>query len=688
MSAIHLLAAALRAFLEYAPRLAPKVLFTILGTWLVVWTGGQLYRLVEKLTPGLTSGDTLQPRLDRLLVSYTLGTFYALALMYVLGGVGLFTPWALWPAMLVPAVLAGPRQAFSIPRSLHNSLWRTLPFLILLLGPLLISLTCPVPSWMDVLENNVGPVQRLITFSSFDRLGALPSALYPANRASPLFTAFFGLVAQCFGLDAHEVLAATLVPSLLLTLAAAYRLGEALLPDNRAAGPLAAFSWVLSYNYLHLQSSQSTVWQMTFTLVALARAIELQRNPGDTRLMFECAVASAATILAHPFEAFFTVIAVILLGIVALWRERFRHLPQYLFAAGIAIALSAPLLWTWWPRGWISLAAGIALFCILPTALRFGFRGETVNVVESPLRDSRFLYVGACLVVVSTLLLRWDFYGFGVKVFMLHQLARYPLPTVLTLFLIVIALRTRNQGALLAGSAILAASLPLWFLPSLRLSPVTFASLRYEFPLKGMDFWLSGIMTVCGSVVLCMLWASKRHPVLSRALVVSLLVLPVSVILHLKQDKEHLAAGLIAMTRWQLHLVGEGYWGGWADARYVVSSEDRNFFGELRSLVDQGRIGASDRIDHVAEGSNLKATAFPAFTGVGQNLYLSRVDRSNIHTNGGRLFQLDAGAPPDRWLLVEKPMLHSVSLGGRRIIYENNRVILAERQPAAARPSY
>jgi len=144
---------------------------------------------------------------------------------------------------------------------------------------------------------------------------------------------------------------------------------------------------------------------------------------------------------------------------------------------------------------------------------------------------------------------------------MLSQLPRYPLPTGLTLFLIVIALRTRNQGALLTGSAILAASLPLWFLPSLGLSQVTFASLRYEFPLKGMDFWLSGIMTVCGSVVLSMLWASKRHTVLSRALVVSLLVLPVSAMLRRKQDKEHLAAGLIAMTSWQLHIVGRGVMG-------------------------------------------------------------------------------------------------------------------------------
>jgi hypothetical protein len=54
----------------------------------------------------------------------------------------------------------------------------------------------------------------------------------------------------------------------------------------------------------------------------------------------------------------------------------------------------------------------------------------------------------------------------------------------------------------------------------------------------------------------------------------------------------------------------------------------------------------------------------------------------------GRLFQLDAGPPKNRWLLVEKPMLISLSLSNRRIIYENNRVILAERQPAAARRSY
>lgn len=683
MPAINLVLDAARALIELGPSLAVNVVLTFLATAVVTWAGYQVWQIAGSMSPHPRVEESRHPA-DVILMSYMWGALYALLLMYSLGAAGLYVQPILWIGILLP-ILAHGRKSFVLPVSMGKPGWRLLPFIVLSAGPLLISLTCPVPSWMDVLEGNIAPIQRLVTFATFDPATALPSALYPVNRATPLYSGFYGLLARLTGLDAYEVLAAALVPTLLITLLAAYRLGQALSPGHRDAGWLAAASWVLTYQYLHVQGSRSTVWQMTFALIALARAVELYRRPGNLRIALECAVAAAAGVLAHPFEGMFTVLAVLLIAATAWWSDSFRNTRNYLVATGAGVAAGAPLLWTWWPGDRVALTAGLLLLASIPLILRQGrIVDGTSELGERKFRWRGIFFALPALAAVASLALEWDFFAWGRQSFLVQQLVGFPVPAGLTLALIILSVRRASAPALFGGAAILAASLPLWLIPYLDLHPVTTASFRFEFPLKGMDFWLSPLLAICASALMTRLWADAPRRRLARAYVLAVLILPTSA--ALRQDQQHSAGGLYAMTKWQLQLAARGYWRGWGDPRRIVSAEDRELFAKLRSMVDDGTIGAGDRIDHVAQRSNLMATPFPAFTGISQNLYLPAVDTADVHTHDGRLYDIDEASPEGRLILVEKSMLPAYPVDPAWILYENERVVLA-RRPTASPPS-
>lgn len=665
-----------RALVEFGPTLSVNVLLTCVGTALLIWCGHQLAQLLAFVTP---SRDTTvrTSASDGFLLAYIWGAMYALVLMYVLGWLGIYTSPVLWAAILLPGILRG-RKSLAMPFATGKPGWKILPFVMLSLGPLLISLTCPVPSWMDVLEGNVGPVQRLVTFATFDGNSALPSALYPLNRATPLYTAFYALLARLFGMDGYEVLAATLVPTLLLTLLAAYRLGKAVLPANEHAGWMAVTSWVLTYQYMHLQSSRSTLWQMTFALIALAKAVELYRKPGNRRLLIAAAFATAASILAHPFEGFFTAIAVSIIAATAWWSDRFEHGRNYLIAMGVGIAACAPMLWTWWPSSAFAMATGALLIVLLCFLVRLPIEvAGTSDVADRQFSGRRLLQALPALAVLSSAFLTWDFYLSGNDRVLERMLVSFPVPAGLSVALIVINARKLSAGALLAGAAILAATLPLWVLPHLEFHPVTAESFRFEFPLKGLDFWLSAVLALSASTLMAQLWANRRRRMLSRAYVLALLVLPTSIVLG--QDRDHSMSNFYSMTEAHLRLAARGYWRGWGHPRYVGWTHDRDFFEKLKSMVRAGEIGPDDRIAHVATGSNLQATPFPAFTGIAQDLYLPSVDTTNVHTRGGRLYDIHERRPQNQLLLVEKSMLPEYQVGNASIVYENSRVILFRR---------
>ena len=665
MHVFEFLRNALQALARYGPSLAPKVFLACLATAVIVWAG---LNLVPR---------TRMPRdgVDRLLLGYTAGAFYSLLLMYVLGGLGIFSTGTLWLAILLTAI-ARRREAFRPPRRIARPGWKILPFLILGIGPLLVSLTNPTPSWMDVLEGNVAPVQRLITFEAFDAGTALPSALYPVNRATPLYTAFFGLSAKLTGLEAYEILAASLLPMLLVTLLAAYRLGAELLPNSRHAGWMAALSWVLTCNYLQLQSARSTVWQMTFTLIAITKVIELTRNPASFRLLVECAVVSAASVLAHPLEGMFTVLTVMILIVAILARVKFAYARRYAAAAIIGIGAGAPILWTWWPDNRTAWIVGIVLLLLIPIAARIGRSNET-HTASSRIETSTFLVWAPVIVLITTILLRWDFHGTLRRSYLTQELMRYPVPTALTVALIGLAIFRRQfrTTAVLAGAALLAATIPLWLVRTIDLDPMTAASIRYELALKSTEYWLSGILAVCGSVLLAHLWVSKSW---ARPPAVALLVISVPTVLGIPVGEAHRAAGIYGMWKWQIRLAGEGYWSGWR-RRTIVGREDHDLYRALRAYVNGGEISLGSRIAHVAERSDLKATPFPAFTGITQDLYLPSVDSTNIHTYQGRLYDIDDRVPAGEWILVERSMAPRLNIDPSEIVFQNRRVVLTRK---------
>ena len=674
MQVIEFLRNALQALARYGPDLSIKVLLASFASGVALVAGLCIVRILERRT----DSENVRDWTDHVLIAYTAAAFYALLLMYTLGGLGVYTTPALWLAVLMPIALRW-RDALKLPVRIENPGWKILPFIVLGVGPLLISLTSPTPSWMDVLEVNVAPVQRLITFEAFDPQTALPSALYSVNRATPLYTAWFGLSGQLANLEAYEVLAASLVPMLLITLLAAYRLGKVLLPENRHAGWMAALSWVLTCNYLQLQSARSTVWQMTFTLIALTKAVELTRNPASFRLLVECAVVSAASVLAHPLEGMFTVLAVLCLAVFALARDRFANMRRFAAALIIGIGAGAPILWTWWPDSNSAIVLGITLLLLIPLAVTIGTRSPAVPVSRRDLTNiSKWVPV---IAVVSTVLLRWDFHGTLRRSYIMQELMRYPVSTSLTIAVVFVAIFKKrfSTAALLAGASLLAATAPLWIVRLMEFDPVTTASLRYELALKSTEYWLSGIIAICGSMLLAALWEreSRRQPLI-RVLSLALLVISVPTVLRIPVGEVHRAAGIYGMWKWQIRLAGEGYWGGWR-RRTIVGRDDHELYRELRTLVDSGQIRLTDRIAHVSEYPDLRATPFPAFTGIAQDLYLPSVDSTNIHTFSGRLHDLDQRAPRSGWILIERSMLPRFNIDAAEIVFQNKRATLIRR---------
>ncbi|HEX6574707.1 MAG TPA: hypothetical protein VF042_07010 [Gemmatimonadaceae bacterium] len=677
---LYLLRQLAAALVTFAPSLWWNVTAVAIGYALVAACGHALISTFHRDPAGRQT--IVADKADWLLTSFTAGTLYTLLLMYALGTAGLFRSLAVWIGILLPIVAALMTRRFTIRLTNPVSQRIVLVIALVALGPLIVSLTCPVPSWGDVLDANVAPVQRLLTFGSYDPATALPSALYPLNRATPLFTSFHAVVAALFGLRAYEELAAALVPTLMITLLGAYRLARILAPEQPLAGVFAILAWPLSYNYLHLQDSRSTGWQMVFALIALAKAIELLGDSNNHRIMFACASAVAAAILVHPFEGVFTVMAVLPIIVMTFLKSGKRARVDYLISAGIALCLAISLIWTWYPEnaatGVVTVGALVGAIALL-VAPRANSSIKSETGLQSGVTHGGLRFA-PLLILLSTLILRWDFYGFGRRSFLLHQMIRYPVPTGLSVVAILISLSRLTRTSLLVGVSLLAASVPLWILPLLSLTPVQAASFRYEFPLKGLDFWLSGISCATAAVVMTTLWTSQRRRRLARIFVAAIIVLPTALLFKLPNDAEHKAAGLIGMTRWHLKLAATGYWRGWGDPRFVVTKDERDIFDKLLELVRSGRIKSTDRIAHVAPASNLRATPFPAFTGISQNLYLPEVAAGNVHTTGGRLFDLRNATLPSGWILVERAAEQFATVNDARVIYANDRALLLYRR--------
>ena len=664
---------------QFAPTLVPNVIAAWIATLLILWVG---YSLSQNATRWFHFASAPAGTfIDSVLASYAWGAFYCLTLMYALGVAGLYTRYGLATAIVLPIVCRG-RHALRLPRAPRWDIRKALPFFVLAIGPLLISLTNPMPSWVDVLEGNVAPVQRLITFSNFDPGSALPSALYSNSRATPLYTAVFAASAKLLGRDAYQIIAASLVPMLLLLTIAAYRLGSRLAPKNKHAGWLAASSIVLVQNYIELQSARSTIWQMIFSLAALAKAVEAFENPGDFRSIAECAALCAAAVLAHPFEGAFTTLTVLLLLLFSFIGTR-RALQPLAAGIFIGVGLGAPLLWTWWPHSMVAVFLGGFFLLTTPFLVHWG--SEVLSAEPSRRSDGLPRWVLSFTIVVIvlfTLFLNVTSLAGTRGSFLANAFVRYPVPVGLAIILLSVSLVGRFQVAsLLSALAIAATSLPIWLLPYLNLKPVDEASFSYELPLKGLVYWLSTVLAVTGSLILSEIWARSDGMILWRAatyrtFVLALLILPITALLPFGSGPVTAAAGFFGVMKWQARIITQGYWAGWGNARWIVSKADREFFNYLETQVDSGTIKSADRIEHVAEGSNLMAVPFPAFTGITQDLYLPGVDSLNIHTHAGRLYDITKRRPPCGWVLVERTMLRYFDVDTAAIRYQNARVIL------------
>lgn len=507
----------------------------VFATYFIATVTG--YLTVKALCPLYLCDRT---RAEKLMLSWVAGTLVTLVLLVALGMNAYFSRKAVWITTITWAVTAGslcylrakqgflPPKSFDLPSAGPHSIAAPLAvriavgMAVVALGilPLLVSLTCPVPSWMDVLETNLAPVARVLAFGTYDPAHALPAAAYPLNRSVPLYTAYFSYGGALFGLSAAQVISASLLPHLLVTLLSLWTFARRLMAPIGAT--VALWMWSLSFGYVHLQDARSTCWALPVLFFLLGeghRFLGLVPIPwnvskvakGHRSQLCVAAVAllvlAGTSLLAHFFMAFYGI-----------------------FALGLWMALCA--LDAMWPklRCIVLSAAGIVIAGLLmpQVALRAIWRDYPVLVTLSTLA----LVMGA-----------WS--------------ANRPAPIQVGGD-IPIGIHTRQTRAQLYALPALivalwcSALIPIILLPHFSLPPYLAASLSYEFPLKGVHFWLSSALVV-GSAG-CIDYLSRLLPQRSIGILpgnnasaalligIGLSVLPAGPMLGIKQDEERATA--------------------------------------------------------------------------------------------------------------------------------------------------
>lgn len=608
----------------WAPMLWMNVFVDFVGSIIVCVMGWVLFCA---LAPELTARFRWT---DAIFAGYVIGCAICFAILLFLGLVSWYTMLGVWMSVGIItfssglAVLrsrarrprlsrfAGPTDRHYPDRERVESIVKIalVSVAVLSLGvmPLCVSLTMPVPSWMDLFETNLAPVQRIVSFESYWPPTALPAALYPSNRSVPLYTAFFAFLAKGFGRDATQVISASLLPNLCLTLLSVWCMARFF--SGTLAAIIALWFWSLSFNYVHLQDARSTCWCITFAFFAITVTNWYLKDEWKSRswgLLALAALALGLAILAHPFIGAFVGLT---LGI-------------WWIMDTVAVRVS--------PRLVIFLGAGII------GVLGFGVPWMAVNMGSDP-----FLKILTDYPVPFS----------GTVIFILMRLAGREL------------LRDKAQAALLGLSAFLSLILPIHVLPFLNLSGLHASSMAFELPLKGLHFWLASLMCVlaaCGLARVAELLVPKL-PIPWTYVLGSLLAMFLSIpqwgsVLGLAQAEEQQAAGIVGGIKRHTALVTNGYFQHWPDTRYATSDGGRELFEWLRQSISCGVITSETRIAHVArELSPWVASPFPAFTGITQDLFLTQPFTPDIHVFQGRIQEVSNSFDKlanYNWVLIE-----------------------------------
>jgi hypothetical protein len=568
------------------------------------------------------------------LAAYGGAVLLDVALLYVLGGLGLFT---------LPVLVVVHGGLFALGWVIRRPVRRPLvapihPHLgwglvaIVWSAPLLLQLASPVVPFADVLPNLVAPVEHLRTFAHFDPLTTSPSPIYGPSRLSLGYIGLLGTVATLSGQSAAQAISSFIAVEVALVAVAVAALART--AAGRSAVFWALIAFAMTQPFARITDDRSRILAIPIVALVVMELVRGTRHEtASARTAWAIGLGLGATLLMHAVIGALLMLVLLVLFATSPWRHRAvvvgvavagsLALPQAAVVLGIAVPSMAAVIVV--P---IAIGAGLAI-----ARLAHSRRGLERTARIAVLVTIALMVAGAGLMAPA--FVRW-FSDFGPAVPLLAMTGLVGLTWV----------RPSARRVLVAmlGVGVLAGTLA-------NVAPADSDSLlwqavRYEVP-KEVHTWLPVVLALSSAAALAQVIrrfppAGWLHPgwglaVAAAWLVVAAVPLRVEPIDGFHVGERHLSENLAI----QLRYAETGYWTGYPDARRVVDEGQRRVLAAIRKEIAAGRITATTHLLHIARTyQQWGAIPVGVFTGVLET-DVSPDSRLTIHTVGGRLVPMD-----------------------------------------------
>lgn len=592
----------------------------------------------------LFTSDRVDRVTDLILASFAAAVLFDVAMLYVLGWLGIFD-WG--PLLLLHAIvlIAGWRKRLGVFAARRMRRRNLSPiWAIIAIGwsaPMMLQLASPIVPWPDVLPNHVAPVEHVRAFASFDPLTTSPAPTYGPSRVFLGYVALQSVNAVVVDMPASLVVTAYVAVEMVLVGIAVYRLAE--LTGGRRSAPWALIAFMLTHPFARLADDRARVLALPlalYTLILVVRVVSQRQSNGTSRGTSNApagAVALGATILVHPVIGALTAVAVII--VAALGPRTAPHGALGFLAGAFMLALPQGLVMVGYPVPSVAGVASLPLGLAIPRWVPMDYR-----------RLRRLLWFMALGVLVITL--ANGVRSIGAPVEWLTELVRFsPLLAALSLIGAFVApsrvLHPAVVGGLLASAAfgIYARSIPP-DVPSLILR-----SLQFELQ-KEVIAWAPVFLALAAArAIVEVLKIRASHPRWSYPVRVALIA-SFLLVAGLPVRPRAIDSSKVGELRFSENLAislgraERGFWQGYPDARRLIDRHQQELVDVVASLVRSGHFGRRSEVLHVARsyqpwgGTPLAVLAGVNETTVSPDAEGTNAPLDSIHTVGGRLYPL------------------------------------------------
>lgn len=662
------------AIFAQLPVTGPAAILVLVAAVMNIGTAGLL---VQRILP-----RAARSLAGVVLAAYGSAVLLDVALLYILGGLGLFT----WPALIgvhggllaFAWVVRRPvRRLVRVPFHPHLG-WALVA--IVWSAPVLLQLASPVVPFMDVLPNLVAPVEHLRTFAQFDPLTTSPSPIYGPSRLSLGYVGLLGTITTLSGLSAAQAISAFIAVEVVLVAIAVAALARS--AGGRHAVFWALIAFAMTQPFARLADDRSRILAIpiiAWTLIELLRASKHDAAPRQTAWII--GIGLGATLLMHAVIGAF--LALVVLVLVAVRPERYRSvMPALAMAATLAVPQAAVMVGIPVPSLLGVIVFPAAVGASLAVALLAPLRTALVQVARVALALTIGIAVAGAGFAVPAFV-RW-FSDFAPAVPFLSVTGMAGL----------LWLRPSARWVLITMLGVGAAAGTLANLVPAGADNLLWQSVRYEVP-KEVHTWLPVALAISSAALLAQI--VRRIPPAGRVpqgwrlaaaaawLVVAALPLRLEPIGGLHVGERHLSENIAIQLKYADH----GFWTGYPDSRWVVDSKQRQVLAAIRQEIAAGRITAATRLLHVSRTyQQWGAIPVGVFTGVLETV-VSSDSKVTIHSVGGRLIPLDAlraelVADYDYLLIEWRGLPTDVAqlIGGFEPVFTNEEALLLRQREA------